>query len=92
MVLEWMFWTPQTAVLFGLVGLGLLILAILDHYRRSEPRKGFLPIPTTRGDRFFWGILLSAIFGILYLWFVPLPVEWGIVPMVAIFIITFFRG
>ena len=36
-------------------------LAIADLKMRSRPRKGFLPFPTTRGDRIFVGIMLWII-------------------------------
>jgi len=66
-MLEWMYWTPQTlTTILGLFCV-LLIMAILDVKKPSSPRKGILPIPTTRGDRVFIGIILCIIIGLIWL-------------------------
>lgn len=87
-MLEWMFWRYETAILFGIIFLAFIILTVLDFYRKSSPRKGFLPIYTTRGDRFFLGMIFIIIIGLLWLGFVPLPIEWCLVPALADFIIV----
>lgn len=57
-MLDWMHWTWQSATGFGLLFCMLAGLAILDKRVPSYPRKGFLPMETTRGDRVFIGIVL----------------------------------
>lgn len=57
--LYWMYWTYPSVIFFG--GIFLTIFCLGVWYRRapSVPRKGFLPIETTRGDRLFVGIISS---------------------------------
>ncbi|MFP6581065.1 MAG: DUF2160 family membrane protein [Candidatus Hydrogenedentota bacterium] len=57
--IEWMYWTLPTALLFGGLFLTIAALGVWDVKTPSYPRKGFLPIPTTRGDRLFIGILIT---------------------------------
>jgi predicted small integral membrane protein len=59
-VFGWMAWTRPVAVFF--VGLGLLLagMAVWELRAPSQPRKGLLPIVTTRGDRLFMGLLGAA--------------------------------
>ena len=58
--LEWMAWTAPTAAFFAGI---ILILAGMTVWQLASPsieRRGFLPMPTTRGDRLFIGLLGSA--------------------------------
>lgn len=59
-MLEWMVWTLPTALFFGVIASGLLGMTIWEVVSPTIERKGFLPISTTRGDRFFIGLLTSA--------------------------------
>jgi predicted small integral membrane protein len=58
--MHWMSWTAQTAVLFSLIIGAIIALAIWEHSSPTVERRGFLPMPTTRGDRFFIGLLATA--------------------------------
>jgi predicted small integral membrane protein len=58
--LAWMAWTWQTALFFGGIALCLVILMILAVARPETPRKGILGFATTRGDRFFVSLILTA--------------------------------
>lgn len=58
--LEWMAWTPPTALFFAAIACLLIVYSILGVKAPSVPRKGVLPIPTTRGDRLFIGLLAAA--------------------------------
>lgn len=58
--MRWMAWTAPTAVLFALIIGALIVLAIWEKLSPTVMRKGFLPMPTTRGDRFFIGLLATA--------------------------------
>jgi predicted small integral membrane protein len=58
--MEWMAWTPPTAIFFLAIALALAIYTVWGVLSPSLPRKGLLPMPTTRGDRLFVGLLVSA--------------------------------
>jgi predicted small integral membrane protein len=59
-MLSWMVWTTPVAVFFATV-VGMLIgMTVWEARAPSVERKGFLPIPTTRGDRLFIGLMLAA--------------------------------
>ncbi|TPE46965.1 hypothetical protein FJM51_21025 [Amaricoccus solimangrovi] len=55
-----MAWTTPTAVFFACVALLLAGMTLLQIVRPTFERKGFLPIPTTRGDRLFIALMLAA--------------------------------
>ena len=56
----WMAWTPPIALFFIGIVLMLIGMTIWQVRSPSIERKGFLPIPTTRGDRLFIGLLSAA--------------------------------
>ncbi len=56
----WMAWTPEVAIFFICIGLMLAGMTIWQIRSPSIERKGFLPMPTTRGDRLFVGLLAAA--------------------------------
>jgi predicted small integral membrane protein len=60
MDLEWMAWTAPTAGFFGFIALVLAAYTVWGVRSASLPRKGLLPMRTTRGDRLFVGLLGSA--------------------------------
>ena len=64
--LSWMAWTLPTAVFFAVIAALLTIYSVLGVLRPSLPRKGFLPIETTRGDRLFIGLLGAAYLNLLW--------------------------
>jgi len=55
-----MAWTTEIAVFFISVVLMLIGMTLWQIRSPSVERKGFLPIPTTRGDRLFIGLLSAA--------------------------------
>lgn len=55
-----MAWTPQIAVFFTGIVLMLIGMTVWQLKSPSIERKGWLPIPTTRGDRLFIGLLTAA--------------------------------
>ncbi len=57
---SWMAWTTEIAVFFSGIVLMLIGMTIWQIKSPSIERKGFLPIPTTRGDRMFIGLLTAA--------------------------------
>ncbi|HEN8712543.1 DUF2160 domain-containing protein [Pseudomonas sp. GD03746] len=58
--MEWMAWTLPTALFFGAVGVLLLCMTLFELRCPCVERRGFLPIVTSRGDRLFIGLLVSA--------------------------------
>jgi predicted small integral membrane protein len=48
-----MFWTVPTAIFFGLIAMMILTMIIWELRRPAQPRHGFLPMQTTRGERLF---------------------------------------
>jgi len=58
--MSWMAWTGPTAALFAIIIGLLIVLTIWELKSPTVERRGFLPMPTTRGDRFFVGLLTTA--------------------------------
>ncbi len=57
---EWMAWTTPVAIFFACVALLLVGMTAWEVRAPTVPRKGFLPLVTTRGDRLFIGLLTAA--------------------------------
>jgi predicted small integral membrane protein len=55
-----MAWTGTTAAFFVAIALLIAGVTAAEIVSPSSPRKGVLPMPTTRGDRLFVGLLGSA--------------------------------
>lgn len=89
MNLSWMKWTPITAGFFIIMGVLLVGMGVWEVISPSIARKGFLPISTTRGDRYFIGLLGSAYICIAWvgltnvsLWFaLPICIVWLVIVM-----------
>ena len=60
MDLEWMAWTAPTASFFVVIALLLAAYTVWGLRSPSLPRRGLLPMVTTRGDRLFVGLMGSA--------------------------------
>lgn len=60
MTFEWMAWTLPTAIFFASIGTMLIAMTALERFWPSVARKGFLPMATTRGDRLFVALLVTA--------------------------------
>lgn len=60
MPLGWMAWTVPTAAFFVVIALTLAAMTLWQSVAPSPERQGFLPIPTTPGDRLFVGLLVSG--------------------------------
>ena len=60
MNLGWMVWTVPTAIFFVVIALMLAGMTVWQIVAPSPERRGFLPIPTTPGDRLFVGLTVSA--------------------------------
>ena len=58
--MQWMSWTRPSAMFFAII-IGMLgVMLVWELVSPTIERKGFLPMPTTRGDRFFISLLSAA--------------------------------
>jgi predicted small integral membrane protein len=57
---QWMSWTRPVALFFGGIALLLVVMGVWEVRSPSQPRRGLLPLQTTRGDRLFIGLLAAA--------------------------------
>jgi predicted small integral membrane protein len=87
-ILDWMFWTWPTALFFAAVAVMFVVMSILQWLWPTIERKGFLPIPTTRGDRLFIGLLGSAWIHIGWLAVTMAPLWWASLVAVVWFIVV----
>ncbi|WNG33643.1 hypothetical protein F0U61_08390 [Archangium violaceum] len=60
MDMEWMAWTAPTASFFAVIVMLLAVYTVWGIRSPSLPRRGLLPMATTRGDRLFVGLMGSA--------------------------------
>lgn len=72
--MSWMAWTWQTAAFFSAIGLALAAMTWAEIRWPTKVRRGFLPMPTTRGDRFFISLLGSAAIHVAWLALTDAPV------------------
>ena len=74
MDLAWMAWTLPTALFFAAIALGLVVMTLLELRWPTERRRGWLPFATTRGDRYFLGLLGGGFLHLAWLGLVAAPV------------------
>ena len=82
MGLEWMYWTKTTAVFFIAIFLMLAGMLVWELASPTIERRGFLLVPTTRGTRFFLGLLGSAYIHLAWLGLTDLTL-WIALPISA---------
>ncbi len=75
--LAWMNWTAPTAWFFIAIGLMLATMTVLELVWPTVERQGLLPMPTTRGDRLFIGLLGAAFIHLGWLGLTELPLWYG---------------
>lgn len=90
--MQWMAWTWQTASFFAAVALALGVLTVLEVRRPTRLRRGWLPIPTTRGDRFFIALLSAAALHVLWLALTDAAVLWASVLSLLVGAVVLIRG
>ncbi len=64
---EWMVWTTPVAIFFSCIVLMLFGMTVWEIKSPTILRKGWLPIPTTRGDRLFIGLLTAAFVNLIWI-------------------------
>ena len=75
-MLEWMVWTTPVAVFFSSVVVMLVVMTVWEVRSPTVMRKGLLPIPTTRGDRLFIGLLMAGYVNLAWMGITGKLVEW----------------
>lgn len=83
-LLDSMHWTMPSAIGFAALFVLLIVLTLLDLRWPSHPRKGLLPMPTTRGDRVFLAIALFLSLVFLWLKLAPDVSAWWPVSLAAL--------
>ena len=73
---EWMAWTAPVAVFFSCIALMLVGMTVWEIRSPTTERKGWLPIPTTRGDRLFIGLLTAAYVNLGFVAVSERMIEW----------------
>ena len=68
--IAWMAWTLPTAIFFALLATTLIVMTWLAAAYPEAERVGILRIPTTRGDRLFISLVLTAVIHLLWIGFV----------------------
>jgi len=75
--MEWMAWTLPTAIFFAAIALVLAAYTAWGILAPSLPRRGFLPMSSTRGDRLFVGLLSSAYINLAWAGCTELSQSWA---------------
>ena len=68
--IAWMAWTVPTAIFFALLATTLAVMTWLAVAYPEAERIGILRIPTTRGDRLFISLIMTAVIHLLWIGFV----------------------
>jgi predicted small integral membrane protein len=63
----WMAWTLPTAIFFVLLSMTLAVMTWLAVAYPEAERVGVLRIPTTRGDRLFIALIMTAVVHLLWI-------------------------
>ena len=86
--MEWMAWTLPTALFFVGIALTLAVYTVWGVVSPSLPRRGFLPMPTTRGDRLFVGLLVSAYLNLAWAGVTVAPQWWAMLIWIPVMLIV----
>ena len=73
---SWMAWTLPVAVFFSCIALMLVGMTVWEIKSPTVMRRGFLPIPTTRGDRLFIGLLAAAYLNLAFVAVSEKMIDW----------------
>jgi len=65
--IAWMAWTLPTAIFFVLLASTLAVMTWFGFAYPEAERVGILRIPTTRGDRLFVSLILTAVIHMLWI-------------------------
>jgi predicted small integral membrane protein len=65
--IAWMAWTLPTLIFFVLLAMTLAVMTWLAVAYPEAERVGILRIPTTRGDRLFISLIMTAVIHLLWI-------------------------
>ena len=65
--IAWMAWTLPTAIFFVMLSMTLAVMTWLAVAYPEAERVGILHIPTTRGDRLFIALIMTAVIHLLWI-------------------------
>ena len=68
--IAWMAWTLPTAIFFVLLSMTLAVMTWLAVAYPEAEKIGILRIPTTRGDRLFISLIMTAVIHLAWIGFV----------------------
>ena len=88
--LEWMAWTLPTGIFFATIATMLVAMTVWEVVSPTIQRRGLLPISTTRGDRFFIGLLTSAFIHVGWIAFTDLSL-WIALAIAAVWMVIVMR-
>jgi predicted small integral membrane protein len=88
--MEWMAWTAPTALFFVAIALVIAAFTAWGIAAPSAPRKGLLPMRTTRGDRLFVGLLGSAFINLAWIGLTDAS-QWGALGVSLLFTLAIGR-
>ncbi len=89
--LDWMAWTWQTAIFFGVIAALLVVMTVWElRSPGGNPRRGVLRIDTTRGDRLFVSLLAAAFLHLLWLAFIGTAL-WAAMLLSVVVAVLIFR-
>ena len=86
--MRWMAWTTPTAFLFVLIVGAIAAMLVWELISPTVVRRGFLPMPTTRGDRFFVGLLATAFIHMAWLGLTTQSPWWALAISLAVMAIV----
>jgi len=92
MELEWMAWTPVTAGFFIVIAVMLCGMTVWEIVSPTVARRGLLPLETTRGDRFFIGLLGSAYITVTWIGVTDISLWYSLVLSVIFLVLTMRYG
>ena len=90
MSLDWMAWTLPTALFFLTIFLMICGMLVWELVSPTVERKGFLGFPSTRGTRFFIGLLGTGYIHLAWLGLTDLSL-WIALPISAVWIFVAMR-
>ncbi len=79
-----MHWTVPSAVVFSVLFSAIIGMAVWDRFAPGYARKGFLPMATTRGDRFFVAVMTLVGVHLIWLATVGATLLWGPIAIAAV--------
>jgi predicted small integral membrane protein len=82
----WMAWTLPTALFFAFIGILIAVFTVWAIVSPSLPRRGILPMETTRGDRLFVGLIGSAFINLAWVG-ISTSSQWGAVVLSLAFLL-----